>query len=359
MLKIGLIFYNSIFFYGSAVVRLRRDMRKYLSKIIAFTVAFLTAAFVSCGEKSQEEITVYMPDGAPALALAQLMHEDTEEDGVRYSVVAPSAIASKVTYEKADENADLCVMPLTAASKLLGSGEEYTMLATLTHGNLYLVAKGGEEVTLSALVGKTVGVLQIKEVPGLTLKALLTAQGVAWQEIKGGEEKSEEKVNLVAISGAEAVGAVEADCFLLAEPAASAQAKKGYSIVGDIQALYGGENGYPQAVLVAKNQIVEDRAEWLEEFAQKVTDAANWLMNASGEQIVSCVQSHLEDTSATTVLKAPLLTKEVLGRCGVRFAYAATEKERVEDFLTKLIAVNDKAAVIPAQAFYWDKEVGS
>lgn len=333
-------------------------MKKHLSKMTAFITAVFMAAFVACGEKTQEDITVYMPDGAPALALAQLMHEDTEEDGVRYSVVTPASIASRVTYENTEENADLCVMPLTAASKLLGSGEEYTMLATVTHGNLFLLAKGGERsVDLSALIGKTVGVLQIKEVPGLTLKALLNKKGVAWQEIKGGEEKSADKVNLVAISGAEAVGTVNAEYFLLAEPAASAQAKKGYSIVGDIQALYGGENGYPQAVLVAKNQIVEERAEWLEEFAKKAAAASEWLANASGEQIVSCVQSHLEDTSATTVLKAPLLTKEVLGRCGVRFAYAAAEKERVEEFLTELIAVNGKAAAIPAQAFYWNKEV--
>ena len=68
----------------------------------------------------------------------------------------------------------------------------------------------------------------------------------------GVKEKQDEKVYLRAITGADAVGVIDADYFLLAEPAVTAQSKKGYSIAADLQSLYGGENGYPQAVLVAK-----------------------------------------------------------------------------------------------------------
>ena len=309
------------------------------------------------GKIDEGEVVVYMPDGAPALALAGLMAEDTATDGVTYNVVPATAIASKVTYKDEAQNADLCVMPVTAASKLLGNGERYVMLGAVTHGNLYLIASEEVEYTadnLSSLIGKKVGVLQINEVPGLTLKATLNKYDIPWQELTNDGTMSADKVNLVAITGADAVGTVEADCFMIAEPAASAQAKKGYSIVGDLQNLYGGENGYPQAVLVAKKSLVEERGDWTKSFIAKVEGAATWLTTASGEDIVAAVSAHMEDEGAVTSLKAPLLSSAVLGRCGIYFTYAANCKAEVEGFLNGMLAVNDKSAAIPAQQFYWE-----
>ncbi len=333
-------------------------MKKKGRRGTGLLVGVLCTAFLGVGcpsaEKSWEEMTVYMPDGAPAMALAGMMATDTQTDGVTYRVVAPTMIASRVTYAEEEKNADFCVLPLTAASKLLGSGERYTMLGTVTHGNLYLIAKPDFSLeNLSSLIGKKVGVLQINEVPGLTLKATLQKQGVAYQEIGNDGGMSATKVNLMAISGADAVGAVEADCFLIAEPAATAQSKKGYRIVGDLQSLYGGEQGYPQAVLVAKKSIVRERGDWLEAFVQKVENAFSWLNSASGAEIVSIVSSHLEDTTSVTSLKAPLLSREVVDRCGIRFAYAASEKQGVQAFISSLLTVNEKAAAMPKAEFYW------
>ncbi len=331
-------------------------MKRKISIVLASLL--FAVGFVACGDgKEDKEITVYMPDGAPALALAGMMAEDTKDDGVTYNVVPATAIASKVTYKEEEKNADLCVMPVTAASKLLGNGEKYTMLGAVTHGNLYLIAKDGVEYTaenLSLLVGKNVGVLQINEVPGLTFKATLNKYGIAWQELTNDGTMAEDKVNLVAITGVEAVGAIDADCFMVAEPAATAQGKKGYSIVGDLQALYGGENGYPQAVLVAKKSLVSEKSEWVKEFVSQVELSSEWLLSASGEDIVAAVSAHMEDEGAVTSLKAPLLSSAVLGRCGIYFTYAATCKAEVEGFLNGMLAVNNKAAAIPQEAFYWE-----
>ena len=329
-------------------------MKRKVSILLASLV--FAVGFAACGEKEEQEITVYMPDGAPALALAGLMAEDTADDGVSYNVVPATAIASKVTYKEEDKNADLCVMPITAASKFLGSGEKYQMLGAVTHGNLYLIAKEGEEVSAdcSSLMGKKVGVLQINEVPGLTFKATLNKYGIPWQELTNDGIMAVDKVNLVAISGPEAVGVIDADFYMIAEPAASAQAKKGYSIVGDLQKLYGGENGYPQAVLVAKKSLVEGKAQWVKEFVSKVEGSAEWFSTASGEDIVAAVSAHMEDDGAVTSLKAPLLSSAVLGRCGIYFTYAGDCKEEVEGFLNGMLAVNNKAAAIPLQEFYWE-----
>ena len=331
-------------------------MKRKVSILLASLL--FAVGFAACSDgKEEKEITVYMPDGAPALALAGLMAEDTQEDGVSYNVVPATAIASKVTYKEEEKNADLCVMPVTAASKLLGNGENYTMLGAVTHGNLYLIAKDEVQYTadnLSSLIGKKVGVLQINEVPGLTFKATLNKYDIPWQELTNDGTMAEDKVNLVAITGVEAVGAIDVDCFMVAEPAATAQGKKGYAIVGDLQALYGGENGYPQAVLVAKKSLVTEKSDWVKDFTSKVELSSEWLLSASGEEIVAAVSAHMEDEGAVTSLKAPLLSSAVLGRCGIYFTYAANCKAEVENFLNGMLAVNNKAAAIPQEAFYWE-----
>ena len=326
-----------------------------VSAIMALSCVLSSAACT--GNVNPEELTVYMPDGAPALALAQMMKEDTDKDSFVYRVVAASAIASKVTYEDMDKNADFCVMPVTAASKLLGKGDKYTMLGVVTHGNLYIVSKSEtklDESNLSSLVGKNMGVLNINEVPGMTLKTVLNKHGVAWSVVGNDGTVSASNVNLTAISGADAVGTVEgAEYYLLAEPAASAQSKKGYSIVGDIQALYGGENGYPQAVLVAKNSVIASREKDVKEFVEKLSKNATYLQTATGAELVETVSAHMEDPNQATSLKAPLLTADVLGRCGVYFTYAADSSAEVHSYLQGVLEINEKATAIPAEKFFW------
>ncbi|MBE7077846.1 MAG: ABC transporter substrate-binding protein [Clostridiales bacterium] len=345
---------------------MKKNFRGAVCALSVLAVLGGVLPYASCKETEKEDLKVYMPDGAPALALAGMMAADTEDDGVSYHILRtesdPTLLPSKLTNNDEAKNADLCVLPVNAASKLVGNGEKYQMLGAVTHGNLYLLAKEGVTLdNLSSLIGKTIGVLKINDVPGLTLKATLNKKNIPWQEVGNDGEKAEDKVNLLAIAGADAVGATDADgnlladYYMVAEPAATAQSKaKKYAIVGDIQALYGGENGYPQAVLVAKKSVVESRGEWTEEFVEKVETSIEWLWTASGEQIVTAVNAHMDDKNTVTSLKAPLLTSEVLGRCGIRFTYAKECKNEVNAFLTDLITVNSKAAAIPQDGFFWE-----
>ena len=174
------------------------------------------------------------------------------------------------------------------------------------------------------------------------------------EETSGSSAEPTQKVYLQAITGADAVTKVEADYFLLAEPAVSAQKRNGFSIKGDLQALYGGEQGYPQAVLVAKTELVQENPEWVQGFVENLAASMAGLGTATGAELVQAVASHMDDPDAATSLKAPLLSSEVVGRCGVRFTYASACKAEVNAFLTEMRAVNEKAAAIPADKFYWD-----
>ena len=135
------------------------------------------------GDLTGKKAKVVMPDGAPALAMAKFMSENRAD--CAFEVVNANTIATFVTGENPE--ADLCVLPLNAGSKLLGSGEKYKLLGTVTHGNLYLLstdknAKIENANKLSALLGKTVGTIQMNNIPGLTLKLLLKKNGIKYTE---------------------------------------------------------------------------------------------------------------------------------------------------------------------------------
>ena len=135
-----------------------------------------------------DSVTIYAPDGAPALALAGLMAGEVEfstyDKVINYNIVDASTIQTHVT--GANPDADICILPVNLAANLLGSGENYQMLGTVTHGNLYILsAKTNEQITadnISKLSGKTVGVVNLAAVPGLTLKLILNKYGIDYTD---------------------------------------------------------------------------------------------------------------------------------------------------------------------------------
>jgi ABC-type nitrate/sulfonate/bicarbonate transport system substrate-binding protein len=130
-------------------------------------------------------VSVYVPDGAPALSIAKMLADDVDfGDGVNvnYNVVSASTIQTYVT--GANPTADVCILPVNLAVKLLGSGNTYKLLGTVTHGNLYLVSNSGEKIStsnLSTLKGKRVGVVNLSAVPGLTFKMILKSNNIEYE----------------------------------------------------------------------------------------------------------------------------------------------------------------------------------
>lgn len=317
--------------------------------------ACLTALFTmvtACGITAcnkNTDVTVYVPDGAPALAVARLLSEDTAEDGVTYRVVNPQTITAYVGYKKESKNADVCILPFTTATQLLGTDGRYQALGIVTHGNLYIVSKDTTPITdVSALSGETLGVLQLQSAPGQVMKSILYKNGVT-------------DVTLTGISGGGDVGALNGvNYYLLAEPAVTAQQSKGFHIVGNVQTLYGGENGFPQAVLVAKSSLIEDNQAFVQTFVDGVKNSASWLTTATGTEIVSAISSHTFGGNAScggkksyeTTLKAPLLKTDTLARCGVYFTQSKDCKLEMQTFLQDVMQVDNNVTKIPNEQFY-------
>ena len=255
------------------------------------------------------------------------------------------------------------ILPLNAASKVLGTGTVYKMLGTVTNGNLFfLSAEDNEDLTqdnISTLVGKSVGVVQLPNVPGLTLQAVLNKYDIDYQIVENDGEKATDKVNLIAFDPANVTPARGCDYYLCPEPAAStkikgtASAQKPFRMAGDLQALYGGDEGYPQAVLVAKKSVLEGGKDAVEAMLSYMEESGTYLETVTPETVLSALDGvRTEGLSAS--FNANNLTKEVIANCSVRFSPSGECKERVNAFLEKLIAVNESAAKAVSDDFFYN-----
>ena len=119
------------------------------------------------------------------MSVARLLNDSSLIPNLDIKVVMANTIQTFVT--GATPTADICIMPVNAASKFLGSASVYQMLGMVTNGNLYILKKeGGEDITKdnirSVLNGKKIGVMNLANVPGLTLKAILNDAEIEFSE---------------------------------------------------------------------------------------------------------------------------------------------------------------------------------
>lgn len=332
-------------------------MKKTLAVILcgALCGASLLGA-AACG-KTDDAYSVYAPDGAPALALCNAISQNGES--FDYRVVDPSLINTYVTGEA--PAADFCVLPVNAAAKLLGSGEVYQLLGTVTNGNLYFLTAGENEAltseNLSLLEGKTVGVVQLNNVPGLTLQVVLNKHGLEYQIVDGLEaEKAENKVNLLAVDATNVTPAYGCDYYLCPEPAATtkikgtATAAKPFKAAGDLQKLYGGEEGYPQAALVAKKSVPADV---IARMIGYMEGSAEYLKTASAETVLTLLEEKRTQGLAPA-FNANNLNATVIANCSVAFTAAKSCKEKVNAYLAEIIAVNAASAGTASDAFFYE-----
>lgn len=134
---------------------------------------YYNAEAAGAGSAAAVDVTysVYMPDGAPAIALSKLMDEGYA--GASFTVVQATTIAQRVS----SGAADFAIMPINAAATLYNSGKDIVMLTVNTHGNLYVVGDG-ESIDINGLADKRVGVIGQGNVPDLTLRMLLGERGM-------------------------------------------------------------------------------------------------------------------------------------------------------------------------------------
>jgi len=172
-----------------------------------------------------ESITIVLPDGGPALAMAYLMKNYPEEIAgtkVTYKIVAG---ADEIKASVTNGEADIAIMPTNLASILYNGGTPIKLIGTNSYGLLYLLSDSvkKESFSLESLKGQILHVVGQGGTPEIVLKKILESANIEY--VDGGDEAVEGKVVIkYHTDGSEIIGAFVNEKIhfaVLGEPAAS------------------------------------------------------------------------------------------------------------------------------------------
>lgn len=226
-------------------------MKKMLKAIMAvFMVAALVAVFAvglaACNDDkgvAPDTLQLYVPDGAPALAVAKFIAEKDTLTVAGYKIAVNIVPANQIAAHMAKADGDIVIMPANAGMNLISKGAGYEFVCSNTRGILYMLSLEQGTVTPADLAGKKVGCIGEGAVPEYALMTVLEANGVA----------DDVDVQFFA-DGAAVQAALKAgiiDFGIVGEPAATAGASKGFFTVMDMQAEFNeatdSESGFPMS----------------------------------------------------------------------------------------------------------------
>lgn len=328
--------------------------------LIAVICAFPLVACANNNDDASSEVNVsiYAPEGAPALALGYALENfKTFEFGDdsysnKYTVVSASDISGVVT----SGTADVAVMPINAAANLYTKNSAYVALSVVTHGNLYVIGRGVN--SLDELKGRVLGVIGNGNVPDLVLRALLNESGI---EFVRSDTAVEGAVALrYYADGSAVIGAIKSgiiDIALMAEPAVSTAVKAtSTSICIDIQKEWGaafGGTGFPQAALIAKKTFADANGEYL----SALVDAIEKNDEYAGDNL-DAVKANVAAVRAEGVVSSlDNMDAESFERSNVYTKSAASSREEIEALLNGFIALSTEEqpilTALPNDGFYY------
>jgi len=306
-----------------------------MKKLYSLFLLFLGIVLFSCKQEDKiKEINIYMPDGTPALALANVMDQgfQYEEINANFHIVQASEIAARVS----QDSCDMAIMPTTSAANIFTSGVELKLASVNVFGNLYIT--GTHEVeSLEELKGKrilTTGATTLQMV-----EYILKNNQIPYEEAGAAIEG---KVALTVLNDASEIIPLLKQAVMkktelygvLGEP----QVTKAQSVISelkiavDLQKEYKtitGFDGYPQACLIVKNNLLLQNKAWVVKFLSTIEDNEDYLKNNTTNlpEVFKKYESNLANMNFTT---------DTIKRCNIRLEYSLAVKNSVIAYIKAL-----------------------
>lgn len=133
---------------------------------------------VTSSTASTDPINIYVPDGAPALAMASLMKEGATVGGRQVNVTISTGGVVKTALLTGQ--ADIVILPTTACANLFNQGKDIKLHSVTTWGVLYLI--GQEATSFSDLIGEVVYSIGRDDTPGKLLRKYLEHYDIQYVE---------------------------------------------------------------------------------------------------------------------------------------------------------------------------------
>ena len=213
-----------------------------MKKLLALTLAFLFGFMLVGCNADNEPLTIIAPNGAPALSQI-FLQADTE----KYTVDVVNGEDPLIAALGSGSH-DFVFCATNAGAKLYQSGVDYTFVAAITFGNLFLVSSEAN-FTIDSLEGKEIILFGQNATPDIVLKYILDENNI---------NATLSYVDSVASANAMYISD-NTKIIMTAEPLMSVLSLNvgDFSII-DLQQEYKditGKDSYPQAGVFAKNTL--------------------------------------------------------------------------------------------------------
>lgn len=332
-------------------------MKKILSLLVTFSVAIASVFAVGCSadndQQPKAEYTFIMPDGAPVLAVINLIKNYPEIDGhkINYRIAGTANLAGEYA-----TSADLAVLPTNAAANLYNKGADIKLASVNIFGVMYMIGPAPIS-SLADLKGKIVYSIGRGNTPELLLKYFLRKEGVEFAE--GDTAIADKVVISYKADGSEVIQALktrkESDPIAygaLGQPAVSKAVKAlNMSVVFDYQSewkKYNQSNDYPQAGVAVKSKVAAD-TDFMNALYAALAENPAYLQNNPSE-----IKSVLGDIGST--FKDFDFTADMVKACNVGFKKAKDAKLSLEAYFNGATEQSDNKAFfggkLPENDFY-------
>ncbi len=304
-----------------------------MKKVFIALLMILSFGLFSCKSEEKNNVNIYLPDGTPALALANVLADEMKN--TTFNIVPASEIAARVS----TSDCNMAIMPTTASVQLYNKGVKLKLASVNVFGNLYVL--GTRKIdNLNELVGK-----KIYTTGSTTLQILeyvLKNNNIAYEE--SAEAVNDKVAICLASDAAEIIPKLKMamnnneELFgVLGEP----QVTKASSMISnleiavDLQKEYKkitGYDGYPQACLVVKDEFYKNNSKYVNDFLNKLTSNTSYLEN-NVDNLSSLFEKYKSNLANMT------FTLDTIKRCNVRLELSNDAKASVKDYIKSLLNI--------------------
>ncbi len=296
-------------------------MRRFFSVLISVLVCFFS---ISC---SNDEINLYIVDGAPTLTVAKIIN-DGKIGNAKVNVKLVSS-TDALTTAILNGSADVAVMPVNLAQKLYNNGVEVELLTVNVFGCLYIVGKD-DVSSLDDFKGKEIGLVGRNGTPDISLKYLLSNKDIPY-----GEGETADGVKLKYLQNDLVVQSLKTNQVkyaLIGEPLVTKASAKveGLKPLINLKEEWGKvANGklYTQAGVVVSERVSKD-GKLLKGLYSALNDNLNFVYeNVDALNEIMPTNSALKDVS---------FTDEILNRCSLGCRTAKELSLDIDFYLTTM-----------------------
>lgn len=329
-------------------------MKKKLCVVLIFALAAaLACVFVACNKGTFPELSLYVPDGAPALSVAKIIKDGkiADSDGTQ-KINSHVTTGEEVIAKCANGEADMAVLPTNAAVKICSTRSDYQLYSVNVYGVLYIV--GREPISsVSELVGKRLYSIGLGNTPEYVFETICDGQKpkVEYEEYDGPSTLYGKVMVKYFTDASEIIPLFlqgQGDYALVGEPAATQLMRKlvekGFDpgTPLDLQQLWkevteSDKDGYPQASLIVKKSVVD--AAFRSRLDGTLNANAAYLEANAGE-----VKGVLNGAGSTLTVD---FNKEIIKRCNIAFTDGYSAKSDIETFLANFKGMEEFLPLSP------------